>query len=470
MAPMVSLLAVFALAWPAAAQVDWFDPALVREASRAIQAATQRIEAQNALPRIPPGSPEAQGVYNALFPYYAEICAVTIYERKGAKPGGSGGHAIMFMNGAEIDPSAGYPRLRLVPEGTDLSDPDSGVGISVNKMFANVNWVAIPGRDMFFHAGLPASATLDPAVVEAAVHAAASKPWFDGILPHAEVLQSKPAGMPLKEFMVRSALGTDFGLTFARSAYCSRLPLSREGLGKALAYLNGRNAEARAHGYDWNGLTNNCSHIPHNALAEAGVWDPKKTRGPGHFDRVRSVLGSGLKAISGQTADLSFPANNFVRLYEAGNMRPIDDPFEAFGNHDMTRTIKDGWTSTGPGALVVTYPIHDAAHNQVFNPGKDPLLASVPLLWDKRSTFEKLTKEPPAELTDLGANLASYDARYRKIVDEAPGTADGLGRLENEGHRRAYREFYDRFYEQTERRKLETGAALAEYRRLTAPK
>ncbi|MBI5201393.1 MAG: hypothetical protein HY925_07390 [Elusimicrobia bacterium] len=467
---MVSLLSLAAFVLPAAAQVDFFDPALVQEAQRAMAEATARIEVQNSLPRIPPGSPEAQGVYNALFPYYAEICAVTVFEKKGSKPGGSGGHAIMFINGAEIDPSAGYPKLRLAPEGTDLSGPDSGVGISVNKVFANVNWVAIPGRDMFFHGGLSPTATLEPSTVEALVAKASAQTWFDGIRPHDEQLQNKPPAMPVKEFMVRSALGTDFAITFARSAYCSRLPLSREGLGKVLNYLNARNVEARANGYQWNGLTNNCSHIPHNALAEAGVWDPKKIRGAGHFDRIRSVVGSGVKSVFGLTPDLSFPANNFVRLYEAGNTRPIGDVFDAFHNHDVRRTMQDGWTSTGPGALVATYAIHDASLNRVYQPGKDPLLASVPLLWDKRSKFDKLTREPPAELTDLGANLASYSARYKKTLDEAPGPAQGASRMGTQEERKAYVEFYDRFYEQTARRSRETDAALEEYRRRAASK
>jgi hypothetical protein len=38
----------------------------------------------------------SQGVYNSLFPYYIEICAVTQFHRKGAKAGGWGGHATLF--------------------------------------------------------------------------------------------------------------------------------------------------------------------------------------------------------------------------------------------------------------------------------------------------------------------------------------------------------------------------------------
>lgn len=96
----------------------------------------------------------AQRTYNSLFPYSVEVCAVTQFHQVGAKPGGWGGHATLFINGAEIDLGASYPCLRLVAAGSDLSDPDSGAGISVNKIFDNVTWVATPGRDEFFRGRL----------------------------------------------------------------------------------------------------------------------------------------------------------------------------------------------------------------------------------------------------------------------------------------------------------------------------
>src|SRR5438552_17775937 len=86
------------------------------------------------------------GVYNRLFPYYIEACAVTQYHKRGAKPGGWGGHATIFMNGAEIDLASGYPSLRLAATGKDISGSDPGVGVSVNQIFTNVHWVAITGR------------------------------------------------------------------------------------------------------------------------------------------------------------------------------------------------------------------------------------------------------------------------------------------------------------------------------------
>lgn len=189
---MISLIATLWIALSARAEQPWFDAAAFRQAAQGLQAAAAAITASNALPRLPPGSPEAQRVYNTLFPYYAELCTVTQYNLRHSKPGGSGGHATMFLNGAEIDPAAGYPRLRLAAEGTELSDPDSGTGISVNKVFANVNWVAIAGRGMFFRAGLAPDRRLTKDALEGAIRTAAAAGWFDGIEIHEELLAKKP--------------------------------------------------------------------------------------------------------------------------------------------------------------------------------------------------------------------------------------------------------------------------------------
>ncbi|HEV8535418.1 MAG TPA: hypothetical protein VGR87_06820 [Candidatus Limnocylindria bacterium] len=412
-----------------------------------------------------PGPP--QHVYNALFPYCVEACTVTQYNRKGAKPGGWGGHATMFMNGATIDDGAGYPRLRLVAVEADLRVADSGTGISVNRIFKNVSWVAIPGRRAFFGGGLDPDRVLDEPFYEATVQKAAAAGWFAGIAVSDEVMRRKPATMPVQEFIVRNSIGTDFALNFARTAYSARLPMSREAMGEVIGYLNGVNEGARRSGYSWDAYTNNCSHVIHNALAAAGVWDAKETRGPGAVNVARNVL-SVLKAMAlRRMSDFSFPANNFVRVYEAGNERPIDDALAAFGNHDVVRTLGDGWMSTGPGALIATYPMHDAARNQLFAPGRDPFLFSVPKLWDKEEKFKKLTRETASTLTDLGANLAQFRDRYALTLARQRSVDDDLRSIDGQADERYFRVFYDRFYAQIADELRRTDLRLIEYQRLT---
>ena len=388
-----------------------------------------------------------QPTYNTLFPYSVEVCAVTQFHQIGAKPGGWGGHATLFINGAEIDPGANYPRVRLVADGTDLSDPDAGTGISVNKIFDNVTWVAIPGRDEFFRGGLAKEQTLDRDFYEAAVNKATTAGWFKGIGIKDALMSQRPKAVQPEEFIVRHSIGTDFALSFARTAYCARLPMSRNALGKVIAYLNSANESAQQSGYIWNMYTNNCSHVAHNALAAAGVWDPKIARGPGAINVARDVVSVARALALSQMSDFSFPSNNFVRLYEAGNERPIDDALSAFRNHDVRRTMNDGWITTGPGALIASYPIHDAARNQMFSPGRDPFLFSVPMLWDKAETFKRLTRNAPSIVTDLHANLAHYRERYEETLANQRSLADELLSLRATESEEEFRVFYGRFYQ-----------------------
>jgi hypothetical protein len=370
------------------------------------------------------------------------------------------------MNGAEIEAGAGYPRLRLVPAGANLSDADSGTGVSVNKIFRNVTWVAIPGRGEFFRGELAPDETLDEAHYETAVQKATAAGWFAGIEIKDELMRQRATTMPGPEFIVRHSIGTDFALNFARTAYCARLPMGRAAMGKVIAYLNGVNENAQKTGYIWNMYTNNCSHVAHNALAAAGVWDPKVARGPGTINVARDVLSVAKVLALSQMSDFSFPANNFVRLYEAGNERPIDDAVAAFQNHDVRRTMSDGWISTGPGALIATYPIQEASRNQMFTSGRDPFLFSVPMLWDKEDKFQKLTRHAPSIVTDLGANLVHFRDRYAKTLAGQRVVNDGLRFLRGDETERDFRLFYGRFYEHISEELQRTDDRLTEYQRL----
>jgi hypothetical protein len=406
---------------------------------------------------------DAQRIYDTLFPYYVEVATVTQYHKRGDKPGGWGGHATMFVNGAERDPAAGYPRLRLVPEGGDRNALDSGIGVSVNRIFKNVNWVAIPGRDLFLHGGVATDAELDEAAYEAAISRAANAGWFAGIQVEDALTRSRPSGMPAEEFIVRHSIGTDFALTFARRVYSVRLPLRRAAIGAVLDHLNSVNDAARSSGYTWNAYTNNCSHVIHNALAAAGVWDAKHVRGPGIGNLAKDLASVAASVVRGGISDFSFPANNFVRAYEAGNERPIDDVRVAFDDHDIARTLPEGWITTAPGALVVRYPIHDGARNRLFEVGRDPFLFSVPALWDKREKFLKLTRDPALEITDLGANLSWLRERYAGGLGSANAASDG------DPAKPGFGKFRERFRALVKRALQETDDQLSRYEQLRAP-
>src|SRR5207237_8458276 len=144
------------------------------------------------------------------------------------------------------------------------------------------------------------------------------------------------------------------------------------------------------------------------------------------------------------------PASTVVRRYEAGNERPLEDAVAASRNHDVARTMSDGWLSTGPGALIATYPMHDGDRNQLFAAGRDPFLFSVPMLWDKEEKFRRLTRTPPSTLTDLSANLTHFRHRYLEALATEPAT-DGDS-------------FEDRFRERLAEELQRTESLIAEFR------
>jgi len=342
------------------------------------------------------------------------------------------------------------------------------VGVSVNKIFDNVTWVAIPGRDEFFRGGLAPEQTLDKDFYGGAIVKAITAGWFEGIRVKDAIMRQKSAVMRPDEFIVRHSIGTDFAVNFARTAYSARVPMTRDAIARVIAYLNGANESAQTSGYTWNMYTNNCSHVVHNALAAAGVWDPKVARGPGAINVARDMVSVAQALVLSRMSDFSFPANNFVRLYEAGNERPIDDALAAFRNHDVRRTVSDGWMTTGPGALIATYPIHDASRNRMFAPGRDPFLFSVPLLWDKAETFKMLTRDAPAIVSDLATNLADYRERYLATLANQRSLEDELALLGGARDENDFRDFYGRFYAQIADELKRTDARLTEYGRLAS--
>jgi hypothetical protein len=202
----------------------------------------------------------------------------------------------------------------------------------------------------------------------------------------------------------------------------------------------------------------------HNALAAAGIWDPKVARGPGLTDVAKDVFSVAKALVLSQMSDFSFPANNFVRLYEAGNARPIGDAVTAFRNHDVRRTLREGWITTAPGALIATYLVHDASRNRLFAPGRDPFLFSVPMLWDKADTFRVLTRDAPPIVTDLAANLEHYRSRYAEVLVRQRSLEDELAMLGADDDPGEFRTFHGPFYkyiadelERTEARLLTLG-------------
>lgn len=219
--------------------------------------------------------------YDYLYPYYIEICALSQIRAKFAAHGGSPGHAVMYLKGVCRDPAAPFPTIKVCdPESVNLNDPETGAGISVNKMFKNVNWMAIPGKNLFFYGNLDGSEVLNRNHVRETIQTVREQELFRGIQLHEQY--ATPKNKPLATFrlLAKETLGTDFALNYGRTIFCARLPVTREMLEKIVDYLNALNQEyalGKAD-YKWSSYHDNCSHTIHNALAAALVWPFKSVQ------------------------------------------------------------------------------------------------------------------------------------------------------------------------------------------------
>jgi hypothetical protein len=248
-------------------------------------------------------------VYDQLFPYYVELCATSQFRSSEKGRGGVTGHAIMYVKGACKDEGAPYPQLRRCRVvATDLHDPEHGAGVSVGRWFRNVNWIAIPGYDLFYRGNLPPGERLTQARFDAALQAAIDRGVYHGVELHEYPTTNLRT---LDDFVRHHSLGTDFALQFARSLFCARLPLTEPMLDEIMAFLNDKNREYATGkaDYNWSLLADNCVHTVRNALAAANIWSPLSVQNV----KLRHLF------------NLAVPANEFVNLAELGTESDITD-------------------------------------------------------------------------------------------------------------------------------------------------
>jgi hypothetical protein len=361
--------------------------------------------------------------YDALFPYYLELCAVSQIRPHFAPHGGSPGHAAMYLKGACRDPSTEFPTLKVCGPEVDLTDPESGSGVSVNKVLRNVNWIATPGKRLFYYGNLQPDDVLDKEKGLAAIYDAEAAGVFAGIDIHG-TFKPPPGDREARLYLAAAeTLGTDFALSFGRTVFCSSLPLERRQLEDVIAYLNDLNRDYALGGYDyqWSGYNDNCSHTLHNSLAAAGVWRPK------------SIATYRL----GQLVNLSVPANEFADLALLSTSFPIDDFDRILADPVLRRTLAQrSWLPVRHGAMLKLIPVHQ--QNELYETDAAIFMLENPFRQRKSRTVRELFDEP--RNTDLEANLLHFQELYRRILAERP--SDWQAVAADDADRRARAHYY----------------------------
>lgn len=347
-------------------------------------------------------TPMEEGAYDRLYPYHAELCALSELRKK---PGfgvpirsGMGGHSLLYLNGVRRDRVAGYPTLRVCAPGK--SPARHGVGISVNSHYRNAHWVAAEGRDFLWRGALEPGERLTCEAYERTQHHAKKIGLLDGVQFHDHLFRDKPHGMPERDYMYEISVATDYAVRFGRDVYRARIPLDYERMVLIVDYLNHLNAPYRdgTHIFRWRLFNNNCAHVAHNALAQAGIWAPWPT---GQFWAF---------------AMLKFPVpkNEFVDLMLRTNDLPIHDARALYEDEAARRALlESGTLPAAPGALAVAGPaIRD---NDLYDTHKLRLIFYDNPFWGPyRPRFARIFATP--RYHDLHANLRHFAALYETIL------------------------------------------------------
>lgn len=342
--------------------------------------------------------------YDELYPYYVELCAVSQIRANFAEHGGSPGHAVMYLKGVCRDPETLFPALKLCDcDAVDLSDPESGTGISVNKMFKNVNWMAVPGKRLFLHGNLEPDEFLTGERARQTILYAISKGIFDGIQIHEKYKPGPGEEEGWTQLAASETLGTDFALTFGRTVYCARLPVTVAMMEQIVDYLNELNKEyvLGEADYDWSGYYDNCSHTLHNALAAAAVWPFKSV------NKTKLL----------QIFHLSVPANEFADLAKLANTYPFENFRKVYKNEVMRKALLvHNWLPTRQGALLKVIGVHQ--NNELYDKRMRVFVLENPFLRPKSKKVRKMFNRP--HYTEVEANLRYFRDKYQAILDRRP--------------------------------------------------
>jgi hypothetical protein len=374
--------------------------------------------------------------YEELFPYYVELCAGSQFRSKLTGEGGIAGHAVMYLKGACKDDEAPYPQLRRCRvAATELDDPEHGAGISVSRWFKNVNWVAVPGYELFFEGNLKPGERLTRAQFDAVEQNVIARGVYKGVAFHR--YPGASSDTDLRDFLKRDGIGTDLALRFARSVFCARLPVTEGMLEQVITFLNDKNreyAEGEAD-YNWSVWADNCVHTLRNALAAANIWSPLSVRA------VKFL----------QLFNLAIPANEFVNLAELMTQGDIDDYRQILRDGPRRDAFHEfDWLPTRQGALLKTLPVHDP--NDLYDTKFRLFTLQSPFLI--RKTQRAIVLLSDERFVNLDVNLHYFEKKYGAILARHNERRDAMASVRGTPFRRVERLYYD--YIRTQRDEVQS--------------
>jgi len=391
-----------------------------------------------------PGSPVTLPP-SAVAGYSAEFCAVSQIRQKpgmGANIRGEpGGHAVFYLHGACRATTRGQTTLTLCE--APNAEPSDGVGLSMNAHFRNAKWVATPGRDFFLNGGMAPEEALTTTRYAAVQSQAKRLGIYAGIEFHEDVFDEMPPDMTREDWQYEVSVATDYAIALGRGRFCARVPVNRAQLATMVDFLNAQNAPYRDHGvvFEWSLFRDNCIHLAHNALAQAGFW----AEWPTHRPWVISMF------------DFPVPRNEFVNILRRATDTRLLDPAVLHADAAARRALLDfGQLPVRLGAVMESRP--PQVPNEVYETDLTLLFYDEPTFGRYQGWSDAILADPARY--DAKANRAWVVDQYRQALAARKPLDWWLARGDLPDPE-TFGLTYQRFYEVLERRTVELGAGGA---------
>lgn len=280
-----------------------------------------------------------QAAYEDHFPVYFEYCTGTQWKLQNGEKGGSPGHGFTYIHGLCKDYRSSYPQVIPCSEvSLELKEkyPHDGVGVSLDKNFSNVMWVAVPGRNLTFNGDTERRAITHQDVKEI-IQKVSELKVFQDVVHKGEKPRSLPFNSPeYLEAVADATLGTEYAVSWARELHCARIPAPIESLPAVAKFLNQANNQYKeGPGYEWSKVSDNCAHLAINTSHAMGI------------NKAIKLNQGGLKKFF----NMALPSNTFLMYADLAALK------KSPSNKKLSKALtSSGFSQVQVGSIIENHP------------------------------------------------------------------------------------------------------------------
>lgn len=351
----------------------------------------------------------ASAAYEDHFPTYFEYCTGTQWKLQSGEEGGSPGHGFTYIHGLCKDYRSSYPQVIPCSEvDPDLRAqyPHDGVGISLDKNFSNVMWVAVPGRDLTFFGDKDRKAITNDDVKEV-IQKVTDLKVFQDVVHKGEVPASLTYNSPeYLEAVADATLGTEYAVNWARELHCVRIPTPSKAVSEVARYLNEANNQYKiTNNYTWDKLSNNCAHLSINSSNVMGINQKIKVD----------------QKFIQKFTNLALPSNTFLMYADLAVLGKMPS------NKLLSKVIPEKeFYPVQVGSLMNNYPVYPSGDKFVTD---DLGVLTAPRVKKPHKLLATPEKYEQKYMTprnsELKANALLWADRYSKLLNALPKSERG---------------------------------------------